>query len=260
MGAPKNRLKQAMRDGQMQIGVWLNLGSTGTAEIAAGAGFDWCCIDAEHGPYDVTAIRDQLIAIGAHGPSAMVRVPADETWMIKQVLDFGAQTLLVPMVDTPEQAREIVSAAQYPPAGIRGMGAAVARASNYSGIADYIGNANDEICVIVQAETSAALENLDAILAVDGIDGVFIGPADLSANMGFPGRPDAPEVIAAIEDAIGRIRAAGKAAGFLDFDPASFARYAALGVTVLAVGSDALTLAQGLRRRAAEARQAVAGG
>ena len=255
MPAPKNHLKAALAQNETQIGLWLNLGSGAAAETAAGAGFDWCLVDGEHGPYDIAAIRDQLIAIERHGCASVVRVPANEEWMIKQVLDLGAQSLLVPMVDTADQARAAARAALYPPEGVRGMGAAVARASGYNAIADYVGTANGEICVMVQAESRAALDNLDAIAATEGVDVVFIGPADLSADMGYPGRPDAPEVVAAIEDAIARIRAAGKVAGIITFDPAEIARYRDLGVGVLGVGGDVTVLGAALRGLAADARK-----
>ena len=254
MPAPRNDLKAALAEGKMQIGLWLDLGSAAVAEIAAGAGFDWCLVDGEHGPYDIAAIREQLVAIERRGCSAVVRVPANAEWMIKQVLDLGAQSLLVPMVDTPEQARAAVRAALYAPQGARGMGAAVARASNYAAIPDYVATANAEICVMVQAESRAALDNLDAIAATEGVDVVFIGPADLSADMGYPGQLDAPEVVAAIDDAIGRIRAAGKIAGIITFDPAEFTHYRDLGLTFLGVGGDMPVLATALRGLAKDTR------
>ncbi|MGC9369707.1 MAG: HpcH/HpaI aldolase family protein [Paracoccaceae bacterium] len=255
MPAPRNDLKAALAEGKMQIGLWLDLGSAAVAEIAAGAGFDWCLVDGEHGPYDIAAIRDQLVAIERRGCSAVVRVPANAEWMIKQVLDLGAQSVLVPMVDTPEQARAAVRAALYAPQGARGMGAAVARASNYAAIPDYVATANAEICVMVQAESRAALDNLDAIAATEGVDVVFIGPADLSADMGYRGQLDAPEVVAAIDDAIGRIRAAGKIAGIITFDPEEFTRCRDLGLTFLGVGGDMPVLATALRGLAADTRE-----
>lgn len=254
MPAPENRLKATLAAGEMQIGLWLGLGSVPAAEIAGSAGFDWCLLDGEHAPYDIGTLRDQLVAVDGQGAAPVVRVPAGEDWIIKQVLDIGAQSLLVPMVDTPAQAQAAVRAALYPPQGARGMGAALARASGYNAIVDYVATANREICVMVQAESRLALQNIDAIAAVEGVDCVFIGPADLSADMGFPGRPDAPEVVAAIEDAIGRIRAAGKVAGIVIFDPAQVTYYRDLGVTFLGVGADVTTLAAALRGLAADAR------
>lgn len=258
MPTPENRLKSALGAGDMQIGLWLGLGSVPVAEIAGGAGFDWCLIDGEHAPYDITAIRDQLVALHGQLTVPVVRVPAGEEWIIKQVLDIGAQSILVPLVDTPEQAQAAVRAALYPPLGVRGMGAALARASGYNAISDYVATANREICMMVQAESRLALQNIDAIAAVEGVDCVFIGPADLSADMGFPGQPDAPEVIAAIEDAIARIRAAGKVAGIVTFDPAQVAYYRDLGVTFLGVGGDVTSLSAALRGLAGSVRTRLA--
>lgn len=255
MPAPRNELKAALAQGKMQIGLWLDLGSPAVAEIAAGAGFDWCLVDGEHGAYDIAAIREQLIAIERRGCASVVRVPANEEWMIKQVLDLGAQSLLIPMVDTAEQARTAARAALYPPEGVRGMGAAVARASGYNAISDYVATANAEICVMVQAESRAALENLDAIAETEGVDVVFIGPADLSADMGYPGQLDAPEVVDAIEDAIGRIRAAGKLAGIVTFNPDEIAPFRDLGVTFLGVGGDVTVLGAALRGLSADTRK-----
>ena len=252
-----NSLKAALQGGEMQLGCWLNLGAAGAAELAGVTGFDWALIDGEHGPWDIAAIQDQLRALDSVGQNAVVRVPVGEAWILKQVLDIGATSVLVPMVDTAEQAAGVVAACRYPPAGIRGMGAAVARASLYGHEADYTARANQRICVMVQAESRAALDNLDAIAATEGVDVVFIGPSDLSADMGFPGNPGAPEVVAAIEDAIGRIRAAGKAAGIFDFNTAQYPRYRELGVTFLAVAGDATVLRTGLAAAAARAREAL---
>ncbi|SMX34780.1 HpcH/HpaI aldolase family protein [Actibacterium lipolyticum] len=257
MPAPRNDLKKALADGKMQIGVWLAMGSAVSAEIAGSAGFDWCLVDGEHAPYDLALIRTQLQALAGHDTSAVVRVPVGEEWVIKQVLDIGAQTIVVPMVDTGEQARAVVRAAQYPPKGTRGVGASLARASGFSAIKDYPKTADEQICVIVQAESQQALGNLKDICAVDGVDAVFIGPADLSADMGFPGEPGHPQVKAAIKDAIGRLRASGKAVGVITFSPDEFAYYADLGVTFLGVGGDVTSLGNALRGLASVARDAV---
>ena len=251
MPAPPNRLKSALAGDAVQIGLWLGMRSRTVAEIAAGAGFDWCLIDGEHGPFDLSAIEAQLQVIGDTVPTA-VRVPAGEVWMIKQVLDLGAQTVLVPMVETAEQAARMVQAMRYPPEGIRGMGAAVVRASGYHGQPDYPQNANAETCLMVQAESRLAIENIDAIAATEGVDCVFIGPADLSCDMGLP--PDAPEVLAAIEQMIARIRAAGKAAGIVTYDREQMRHYANLGVAFMAVGSDVFGLASWMRGLANKAR------
>ncbi|GKY88003.1 HpcH/HpaI aldolase family protein [Sinisalibacter aestuarii] len=238
MPAPENRLKTALNEGRMQIGLWLNSGSALVSEIAGATGFDWCLIDAEHAPYDPVGIADQLRALALGGTSAVVRVPVGEDWVIKQVLDLGAQTILVPMVDTAAQAGQVVRATRYAPEGVRGLGASVARVSGFGRTADYPTTANGQIGVIVQAETRRAIDNLDDILAVEGVDCVFIGPADLSADMGYPGNPGADEVVATIAGAVRRIRAAGKAAGIIHYDPGNFGYYADLGITFLGVGAD----------------------
>ncbi len=255
----ENRLKTALARGDMQVGTWLNLTSPEGAEIAGAAGFDWCLIDGEHGPYDPSQILEKLRVLAAFNANAVVRVPVGEAWVIKQVLDLGVQSLLVPMVDTAAQAADMVAATRYAPEGIRGMGAAVARASIYGTDTEYVANANGQICLLVQAETPTALNNLDEILAVDGVDGIFIGPADLSASMGYPGNPAAPEVRDAIKDAVGRIRAAGKTAGIIHYDAADFAYYKEIGVNFLGVGSDVGLLSAALQDILARAREAVGG-
>ncbi len=257
MPAPLNGLKAAFASGKMQIGLWLGIGSPLTAELAAGVGFDWCLIDGEHAPYDIMAIRTQLAAMAGRDAHPVVRVPAGEDWMLKQVLDLGAQSVMVPMVDTAAQALAIVRATRYPPQGIRGMGASLGRAADFGGVRDYVATADAQICVMLQLESAEALRNIEAIAAIDGADVLFIGPADLSADMGYPGQPDAPEVVAAIEDAITRIQAAGKVAGILTFDPAKTAYYRDLGVGFLGVGADVAVLAQGLRQLAKVTRAEV---
>jgi len=252
MPAPRNRLKAALARGELQVGLWLGMTHSVSAEIAAGAGFDWCLIDAEHSPNTLPEIRAQLQAMAGGSASPVVRVPQGEPWIVKQVLDLGVQSVLVPMTDTATQARRMVQAMRYPPEGVRGVGAGLARASGYGGIDGYVSSANDQMCLLVQAESREAIENIDEIAGTDGVDGVFVGPADLSASMGHLGHLDAPEVVEAIDHAIDRIRAAGKAAGIIDFDPAAARRWAGKGVTFLGVGSDVTTLARGLRALAAE--------
>ena len=247
----KNTLKTALASGDMLTGIWLNMASEAAAEMAGGAGFDWALIDGEHAPYDISAIQAQLRALAGFDISPVVRVPVGEAWVIKQVLDLGVETLLVPMVDSAEQAAAMVAATRYPPHGIRGVGAAVARASGFGRDTGYIAQVNDRICLMVQAESVAALDNLDAIAATDGVDSVFIGPSDLAADMGHPGNPDAPAVQAAIKDAITRIRAAGKVPGILDFNPDRFQMYRDLGVGFLAVTADVILLRAAMQERAA---------
>jgi 4-hydroxy-2-oxoheptanedioate aldolase len=238
MPAPINRFKAALARRERQIGLWLGLGSAYTAELCAGAGFDWLVVDGEHAPFDVPAIAAQLQAIAGSPSQAVVRAPIGETWIVKQLLDIGAQSLLIPMVEDATQAEALVRATHYPPHGVRGVGAALARASAFGRIGDYLDTAGDQICLLVQAETTKALANLEAIAAVDGVDGVFIGPSDLAADMGHLGRPGHPDVQRAVEDGLARIIAAGKPAGILTADEALARRYLESGATFVAVGSD----------------------
>lgn len=240
-----NGFKAALAAGRAQIGLWVALASANVTELLGHCGYDWLLIDGEHAANDIPLMQAQLQAMQSGGAHPVVRVPAGEVWMIKQVLDIGAQTVLVPMIDTAEQAAEMARAMRYPPEGIRGMGAALARASRFGMDGDYVGTANAQVCLLVQAESRKALENLEAICAVEGVDGVFIGPADLSADMGFPGNSGAPEVQAAIADAITRIVASGKAAGILVGGAEAGQRALAQGVSFVAVGSDVGVLRQG---------------
>jgi 4-hydroxy-2-oxoheptanedioate aldolase len=237
MPAPVNGFKAALAQGRAQIGLWVAFGSANVAEMLSHCGYDWLVIDGEHAPNDVPLMLAQLQAMQAGGAHAVVRVPVGETWLVKQVLDIGAQTVLVPMIDTADQARAMVRAMRYAPEGVRGMGT-LGRASRYGLTPDYLTTANAQTCLLVQVETRAALANLDEICAVEGVDGVFIGPADLSADMGFPGNAGAPEVRAAVDDAIRRIVASGKAAGILVAGAEPGAHALSLGATFVAVGHD----------------------
>ena len=241
MQTPANPFKQALAEGRTQIGLWLGLADHYAAEICAGAGFDWLLIDGEHSPNDLRSIVQQAQVIAGYpATQAIARVPVGHgevgTTLIKQYLDLGLQTLLVPMVDTADQAAALVQATRYPPQGIRGMGGA--RASRWGRYPGYSKEANAQVCLLVQAESRAAIDNLDAIAATEGVDGVFIGPADLSAALGHVGNPGHAEVQAVIEDAIRRIRAAGKAAGILATDEPSARRHLDQGATFVAVGLD----------------------
>ena len=247
-----NPFKQALAARQPQVGLWLSLAHPYAAEACATAGFQWLLIDGEHAPNDVRSTLAQLQAVAAYPSQPVVRAVTGDTALIKQLLDIGVQNLLVPMVDTPEQARALVAATRYPPQGVRGVGAAVARASRWGARRGYLDLANDETCLMVQAETATALGTLEAICAVEGVDGVFIGPADLAASMGHRGAPGHPEVQAAIERAIGTIVASGKAAGTLTGDIAAARRYLELGTTFVAVGIDVTLMVQGARRLAGE--------
>lgn len=235
----ENALKTALAGPGCQVGLWLNLASPFTAEITARAGFDWCLIDAEHGAYDLDAITRQVMALAGTHAEAIVRVPVGEDWVLKQVLDLGVRTVMVPMVDTAGQAKAIVRAVRYPPHGVRGVAASVARATGFGADAEYATHANDGICVIVQVESVAALAALPEICAVDGVDVVFIGPADLAADMGYITDLNNPAVLSAIDRAIAQIVASGKAPGIIAFDPDVARAYRDKGVRFLGVGSDA---------------------
>ncbi|WP_323114008.1 4-hydroxy-2-oxoheptanedioate aldolase [Pseudomonas guariconensis] len=247
MDMPINTFKQRLQRGETQIGLWLGLADPYCAELAANAGFDWLLIDGEHAPNDLRSLLGQLQAIAPYPSQAVVRPVIGETALIKQLLDVGAQTLLVPMVESADQARQLVSAMRYPPSGVRGVGSALARASRWNTIPGYLDHADAQMCLLVQIENREGLANLDAICAVEGVDGVFIGPADLSAAMGHRGNPGHPEVQAVIEDAIVRIRDAGKAAGILSADQTLARRYIELGAAFVAVGVDTTVLMRGLQ-------------
>lgn len=237
MPAPINGFKIALKERKAQVGLWVALASANGAELLSHCGYDWLVIDGEHAPNDLPLMLAQLQAVAAGGGHPVVRVPWGEAWLIKQVLDIGAQTVLVPMVDTADQARALVAAMRYPPDGIRGMGT-LGRASKYGLDSEYLATANAQTCLLVQAESPMALANLEEICAVEGVDGVFIGPADLSASMGYPGNPGAPEVQAAIADAIARIVVSGKAAGILVGGAEAGRAAVAQGATFVAVGHD----------------------
>ncbi len=246
-----NTFKQRLRSGQAQIGLWLGLANPYCAELAANAGFDWLLIDGEHAPNDLRSLLGQLQAVAPYASQPVIRPVIGDTALIKQVLDIGVQTLLVPMVESAEQARELVRATRYPPFGVRGVGSALARASRWNTVPGYLDQADEQMCLLVQIENREGLANLDAIAAVEGVDGVFIGPADLSAAMGHRGNPGHPEVQAAIEDAIARIQRAGKAAGILSADEKLARRYLELGAAFVAVGVDTTVLMRGLQGLAA---------
>lgn len=242
MPAPVNTFKKALSEGETVFGCWVGLADTLSTELMGTAGFDWLVIDGEHGPNDLRSILAQLQVLEASDSHPVVRVPVGETYMLKQMLDAGAQTLLVPMVESADQARQLVRDVTYPPHGDRGVGYALSRAARFSQIADYGTTADAQICLLVQVENRKGLAALDDILAIDGIDGVFIGPADLAADMGHMGDSLHPDVQAAIMDALSRIRAAGKAPGILStHDPMTEAAIAA-GAQFVAVGADVLLL------------------
>lgn len=242
MPAPHNTFKTALKEGQTLFGCWLGLADTFSAELMGTAGFDWLVIDGEHAPNDLRSILAHLQVLESSPSHAIVRVPIGETYLIKQVLDAGAQTVLVPMVDNADQARQLVRDVTYPPQGDRGVGYALTRASRFSQIADYGLTANDQTCLLVQVENVKGIDNLDDILAVDGIDGVFIGPADLAADMGHMGNALHPDVQAAIMGALAKIDASGKAAGILSTKDEMTKDAIKAGARFVAVGADVLIL------------------
>lgn len=252
MPAPVNPLKAALKQGRTVHGCWMGLAAPHVAEIMGTAGFDWLAIDGEHSPNDLRTTRDALIALEASDSHAVVRLPVGEAWMIKQVLDLGAQTLIVPMVESAEQAEALVRACRFPPKGMRGVGYSMTRASQFSVIADYGQTADDQICLIVQVENRAGMAALDDILQVDGVDGVFIGPADLAADMGHMGDLMHEEVVATILGAIERVAASDKAAGILTTNDEMIAAAREAGAQFIAVGLDVLMLAGAARALAAK--------
>lgn len=239
-----NPFKTALKTSHCQIGLWLGLANEYSAELCAGAGFDWLLIDGEHAPNDVRSTLRQLQALAPYRSHPVVRPPVGNTALIKQYLDIGAQTLLIPMVESAAQAQELAAAMLYPPHGIRGVGSALARASAFNRTPDYLHKANDETCLLVQVESQKGLDNIDEIANVAGVDGVFIGPADLAAALGHLGNPAHPEVQSAIEYCIARIVAANKAPGILMADEKFARRYIELGAKFVAVGSDIGLLVQ----------------
>lgn len=248
MRNPVNHFKRALIEGRSQIGLWVGLADPYTAELLATTGYDWLLIDGEHAPNDVRSCLAQLQAIAPYGTEPVVRPPEGSTVLIKQLLDTGAQTLLIPMVETAEQAASVVAATRYPPRGVRGVGSALARSSRWNQIDGYLHTAEEDICVLVQVESVSALEKLSEIANVDGVDGVFFGPADLSASMGLIGQPGHPQVRDAIAQGIADVRAAGKAAGVLSADPVLAKHYLEAGATFVAVGVDTTLLVQAARK------------
>ena len=255
MQTPPNPFKRAIASPGACIGLWLGLADPYAAELCATAGFDWLLIDGEHGPNDLRSMLSTLQAVAPYAAHPVLRIPQGDATLIKQVLEIGATTLLVPMVETAEQARALVRATRYPPQGIRGVGSGLARSSRWSAFPGYLQEANDSVCLLLQVETVAALSQLDEIAAVEGVDGVFIGPSDLSASMGYLGNPGHPQVQAAIEDAIARILRAGKAPGILSVDEQLARRYIELGARFVAVGVEATLLARATRALAAKFKE-----
>lgn len=254
MPAPTNNFKKALRENRALIGCWIGLADPYAAEISTTAGFDWLLIDGEHAPNDLRSILSQLQVVDHSESYPVVRLPIGDPYLIKQFLDAGAQSLLIPMVESAEQAEVLVKAVRYPPNGVRGVGSALARASRFASIPDYLTTADDQICLIVQIESRAGLAALDDILTVDGVDGVFVGPSDLAADLGFIGKPGEPEVFTAVTGAIEKIVKSGKAAGVLTLDKVLACECLELGATFVAVGIDVSLFATAMRSRAKETK------
>jgi 4-hydroxy-2-oxoheptanedioate aldolase len=261
MKIPRNNFKAAIQRRELQIGLWSGLADAVGAEICAAAGFHWIMLDCEHSPNTLRDVLAQLQAMAPYPTQAVVRPPIGDVAIIKQLLDIGVQTLLIPMVETAEQASLLARSMRYPspeaaaqglPTGFRGIGGATSRAARWGRVENYLHEADAQVCLLVQVETRLGLENLEAIAAVDGVDGIFVGPSDLTASLGMLGQAMAPEGQPAIEGAITRACATGKPVGSLAIDQRLAARYIELGCTFMAVGIDTLLLRHGaeeLRQR-----------
>lgn len=244
MDFPANRFKQGLREGRQLVGLWSSLSSLAATEILADSGFDWILIDTEHAPNETPMVADQLRAASLGGASPVVRPAWNDVVILKRLLDVGVQTLLVPFVQSAAEAERTVAATRYPPRGVRGV-ATVHRANRYGRVPGYFDRADDEMCVLVQLETRLAVESLEEIAAVDGVDGVFIGPSDLAASLGYLGNNAHPEVRDTIERACRRAQAIGKPIGILAPIEADARAYLDMGFAFVAVGSDIVTLRKG---------------
>ena len=251
MDVPANHFKRAIKAGRSQIGLWCSLASNISVEIVAGSGFDWLLLDTEHSPNELNMVYSQLQAVMENKVQPIVRPPWNDQVMIKRFLDAGVQTLLVPMVQTVEEAEQAVASTRYPPRGVRGF-ASASRSSRFGRVKDYHTRCEEEICVLVQIETKQGLDNLEAIAGVEGVDGVFIGPGDLSAGLGYLGDQGNPAFRPVLEDAMRRIKATGKAPGILTGDEALARRCIELGCLFTAVGADSGILARGSEQLAAK--------
>ena len=240
---PRNAFKHAIAAGQLQIGLWSSLCSNIGAEIISDSGFDWILLDSEHSPNEIPGLLSQLQAVQRGTATPIIRPAWNDAVLAKRCLDIGAQTLLFPYVQNAEEARRAVASTRYPPQGIRGVAVAT-RAGRYGRVPGYLTKANDEVCVLVQVETRVALNELEAIAKVEGVDGVFIGPSDLAASLGHLGNPQAAEVQQAIRDAVSRLKALGKPAGILTANEEEARRYIEWGFLFVAVGADIGLLAR----------------
>lgn len=238
MRTPENGFKRKLTEGETQLGMWLALADPYAAEVCANCGFDWLLIDGEHAPFDQRCILATLQAMAAYAVEPVLRVPSHDPVYLKQVLEMGVRTVLVPMVETAEQARSLVAAVRYPPVGKRGVGSGLGRASRWNSYEDYLAVADQGICLVAQVESREATTHIAEIAAVDGLDGIFLGPADLAASMGYLGQPSHPDVTKVVAEAIASIRALGKAAGVLCTDESLARHYMSQGATLVAVGVD----------------------
>lgn len=250
-------LRVTLRDALAQssrplAGIWICSGSPVAAEIVAGSGIDWVLIDQEHGPNDLGTTLTQLQVVAAYPVTPVVRVPSHDPVTIKQVLDLGAQTLLVPMVSSADQARELVRAVHYPPRGIRGVGSALARSARWNRVDGYLTDAAEHVSLFVQIETAEGVDAAAEIAAVDGVDGVFVGPSDLAASMGVIGQQTHPDVVANVHRTFEAVRAAGRPVGVNAFDPAMARSYLDAGASFVLVGADVAILARGTEALAAK--------
>ena len=253
MNIPRNEFKRALRAGRQLVGLWHSIGHPAVTEVLADSALDWILIDTEHAPNEVGHVADALRALAGSPVAPVVRPAWNDAVLVKRLLDVGAQTLLVPYVQSPEEAARAVAAVRYPPAGVRGV-ASMHRGNRYGRVKDYFEQSDGEMCVLVQLETRASIDALEAIAAVDGVDGVFIGPSDLSASLGYLGQPRHPDVLAVIEEAGRRARAIGKPIGILSPVEEDAARWLAQGFAFVAVGGDLLTLRSGVDALAARFR------
>ena len=251
---PRNQFKAGLESGETQFGIWLSIPDKTVAEMMAGAGFDWLLVDHEHGPFDFRDVMSHLQAMAPYDVAPIVRPVDGNAALLKKFCDIGAQSFIVPMIDTAEQAADVVSAVKYPPAGRRGLGTSMARAARWNTVPGYLNDANDEICVIVQAESVTAIDNLEAIANTAGVDGVFIGPSDLSASMGHGGDVTQPAVDEAVCAGLATIRATGKHAGLLCLDESEVPRYVDCGADFVGIGVDTLLLGNSARSLAAQFR------
>lgn len=247
---PRNAFKAALLAGRPQVGLWCQINDTNIAEMLAGAGYDWMLFDGEHSVLDAVSFLPLLQAVAPYPVSPVVRPTSLNAAEIKKLLDIGAQTILVPYVQTVAEAELAAASVAYPPEGIRGV-SGISRATRFGRVPDYAKRAREEVCLLVQVETADALDRIEAIAAVEGVDGLFVGPADLAASLGYPGEPQHPKVKEAVTGAIRRIRAAGKPAGFLAMDDGYLEAAVAAGSLFTAVDIDVAILRNGASARAA---------